>query len=224
MDVERALVFVNACGRGYNWIKLRFYLWLKKGFFSLNSSYNFNTDTGWLSGNFNTENSFSFGFLCLFKKSNAPNFFCCRSDSGEAGTSIMGFHGIWSLRNYWLLMHFLLKYISFQVFWPLVNSPIRLNKCLTSPWASLIVWPSPCKVEVSCQYPICFPLLGCINSPWFDNRWQIAAPSTLIDQKPCKLYKNLEFQSTSPNQQLKLPPLGSCVHEWRKQIALATQS
>ena len=123
---KSALVFVNACGRGYNWIKLCFYLWLNKGFFSLSSSYNLNTD-GWLSGNFKTENFVVLGFS-VFQEIKCTKLFSCRSDSGEAGTSIMGFHGIWSLRNYWLLMHFLLKYISFQVFWPLVNYPIRFKK------------------------------------------------------------------------------------------------
>ena len=147
MDVERALVFVNACGRGYNWIKLRFYLWLNKGFFSLSSSYNFNTDTGWLSGNFNTE---KFWVSLSFQKIKCTKLFYCRSDSGEAGTSIMGFHGIWSLRNYWLLMHFLLKYISFQVFGPLVNSPIRLK-----PGANLIVW-SHHHVKLKCLANIQF--------------------------------------------------------------------
>ena len=144
MDVERALILVNACGRGYNWIKLRFYLWLNKGFFSLSSSYNSNTDTGDSAGILTLKS-----FL-VFQKIKCTKLFSCRSDSGEAGTSIMGFHGIWSLRNYWLLMHFLLKYISFQVLGPLVNSPIRLK-----PGASLIVW-SHHHVKLKCLANIQF--------------------------------------------------------------------
>ena len=140
MDVERALVFVNVSGRGYNWIKLRFYLWLNKGFFSLSSSYNFNTDTGWLSGNFNTENSFSFGFLCLFKKSNAPNFFLAGVTQERREQASWAFmeSGLLGIIDCWCIFSWNISRFRFFDSRSILQQENK--KCWTSPGASLIVW------------------------------------------------------------------------------------